>query len=95
MSDSNYSSVVELGRRATSYPQKGVSTPDAQQLSKLEAVVITNEDFEDPSRISNKLSKVPNWQTVYITLATSRANAGSAAAFEKIDRECKSASASP
>lgn len=89
MTDSAYSSILELGRRATSYPQKGVPTPDSEQLSRLKAIVTSDEDFEDASRISNKLSGLADWQTVYITLATSRANAGSAAAFEKIDRECE------
>lgn len=68
--------VGEYGRRVSTPP----SNPTAQ--SKLEQKVI---DFEDLGKANLNAGR---WDVVFVTLGTTRANAGSAAQFEKIDREC-------
>ncbi|KAJ3717747.1 hypothetical protein C8R42DRAFT_151534 [Lentinula raphanica] len=71
----NYSQVHEYGRRVT----------DTELLSsgkdKLQQKVI---DFE---KLNDSGLKDGNWDVVFITLGTTRKNAGSVEAFEKIDRE--------
>lgn len=86
---SNYSKVIELGRRATTYPVHGVETPSSSDQSKLKSVTVANEDFEDPAKLAAQLPNDKDWGSVFITLGTTRANAGGAAQFEKIDRECE------
>jgi len=84
---SNFSKVIELGRRPTSYPVHGVPTPSAADQAKLTAVTVDNDTFEDPIALASKLPSEKDWSSVFITLGTTRANAGGAAQFEKIDRE--------
>lgn len=98
LTQSNYSRVIEIGRRATSYPLHGVTTPSVTHLAKQKSIVVPTEDFGDTAKLRNYLSQksssasgtlpTNDWSAVYITLGTTRANAGGAAAFEKIDREC-------
>ncbi|KDQ61911.1 hypothetical protein JAAARDRAFT_525851 [Jaapia argillacea MUCL 33604] len=75
LASSHFTRVGEYGRRVT----------DSAQLSggkeKLEQKVI---DFE---KLGDAGIKEGKWDVVFITLGTTRAAAGSAAAFEKIDRE--------
>ncbi|KAH9479324.1 Protein FMP52, mitochondrial [Psilocybe cubensis] len=71
----HFSHVGEYGRRVT--PTEEITTGK----DKLEQKTI---DFE---KISESGLKQKNWDVVFITLGTTRANAGSAEAFEKIDRE--------
>ena len=66
--------VGEYGRRVSAIRQG----PPA----KLEQKVI---DFEDLGKAELKAGR---WDVVFVTLGTTRAQAGSAAQFEKIDREC-------
>ncbi|KAL7010238.1 hypothetical protein EMMF5_000258 [Cystobasidiomycetes sp. EMM_F5] len=97
LTQSNYSRVIEIGRRATSYPLHGVTTPSVTHLAKQKSIVVPTEDFGDTAKLRNYLSQksssasgtlpTNDWSAVYITLGTTRANAGGAAAFEKIDRE--------
>ncbi|PPQ63109.1 hypothetical protein CVT24_005820 [Panaeolus cyanescens] len=75
LASSEYSRVAEYGRRVT--PSDDISTGK----DKLEQKVIDFEKLQDSDL------KKGNWDVVFITLGTTRANAGSAEAFEKIDRE--------
>lgn len=70
-----WSRVGEYGRRVSTLPQ-GQGRP-----TKLEQKVI---DFEDLGKAELKAGR---WDVVFVTLGTIRAQAGSAAQFEKIDRE--------
>ncbi|KAI0639069.1 hypothetical protein C8Q77DRAFT_1152078 [Trametes polyzona] len=72
----HFSKVGEYGRRVTA-----VDTLPESGKGKLEQKVI---DFENLSAAGLKDGK---WDVVYITLGTTRKNAGSAERFEKIDRE--------
>lgn len=91
LSDSSFSRTYEIGRRKTEYPLLGVETPSNEALSKLSSIVVPNKAFEDPASIKAALPEdAKDWTTVFITLGTTRAAAGSAEAFEKIDKECQS-----
>ncbi|PPQ90052.1 hypothetical protein CVT25_006292 [Psilocybe cyanescens] len=76
----HFSHVGEYGRRVT--PADEITTGK----DKLEQKAI---DFE---KIQESGLKQKKWDVVFITLGTTKANAGSAEAFEKIDREGTSAS---
>ncbi|KAH7910060.1 hypothetical protein BJ138DRAFT_1153802 [Hygrophoropsis aurantiaca] len=76
LSSPHFSRVGEYGRRVSSLEGK----EDAIK-SKLEQKVI---DFE---KLGESGLKDGKWDVVFITLGTTRAKAGSAAAFERIDRE--------
>ncbi|KJA28200.1 hypothetical protein HYPSUDRAFT_34582 [Hypholoma sublateritium FD-334 SS-4] len=69
------SHVSEYGRRLT--PKDEITTG----ADKLEQKVIDFEKLQDSGLSNGK------WDVVFITLGTTKANAGSAEAFEKIDRE--------
>ncbi|TRM58749.1 hypothetical protein BD626DRAFT_573260 [Schizophyllum amplum] len=71
----HFSKVGEYGRRVTA------ADALAEGKGKLEQKTI---DFENLSASGLKEGK---WDVVYITLGTTRKNAGSAEKFEKIDRE--------
>ncbi|KAF8202395.1 hypothetical protein BJ912DRAFT_440715 [Pholiota molesta] len=71
----HFTRVGEYGRRVT--PKDDITTG----WDKLEQKVI---DFE---KLQESGLNQGNWDVVYITLGTTKANAGSAEAFEKIDRE--------
>ncbi|KAH7919280.1 hypothetical protein BV22DRAFT_1041066 [Leucogyrophana mollusca] len=73
----HFSRVGEYGRRVSSL--EGRESEAAR--GKLEQKVI---DFENLGESGMKEGK---WDVVFVTLGTTRASAGSAAAFEKIDRE--------
>jgi len=75
LASSQFSHVGEYGRRVT--PEAKITAGK----EKLEQRVI---DFENLSDAELRAGK---WDTVFITLGTSRKSAGGAAAFEKIDRE--------
>jgi hypothetical protein len=89
LQQSHFAKTYELGRRKTQYPVKGVQTPSEEALNKLASVVVPNEAFEDVASLKAALPESKDWSSVYITLGTTRADAGSAEAFEKIDRECE------
>ncbi|KIK57084.1 hypothetical protein GYMLUDRAFT_173499, partial [Collybiopsis luxurians FD-317 M1] len=72
----HYSQVSEYGRRVTDLSSIGLPTGE-----KLEQKVIDFEKLNESGLGEGK------WDVVFITLGTSRKNAGSAEAFEKIDRE--------
>ncbi|THG97068.1 hypothetical protein EW026_g4863 [Hermanssonia centrifuga] len=74
ISSSHFTKVGEYGRRVT--PQSQIPA-----TNKLEQKVI---DFEAIDRTAFRDDR---WDVIFITLGTTRGNAGSAAAFEKIDRE--------
>jgi len=74
LSASHFTKVGEYGRRTTA-----PALIPAENASKLEQKTI---DFENPGNLSEG-----KWDVVVITLGTTRKAAGSAAAFEKIDRE--------
>ena len=74
LASNEWARVGEYGRRVSAIPQ-GPPT-------KLEQKVI---DFEDLGKAELKAGR---WDVVFVTLGTTRAQAGSAAQFEKIDREC-------
>ena len=100
LTSSNYSHVVEVGRRATAYPVKGVVHPPAADLVRLRNVIVDGPDFEDCSLLAGKLKaseveRADAPSAVFIALGTSRASAGSADKFELIDRQCGLASFSP
>ncbi|EJC99970.1 uncharacterized protein FOMMEDRAFT_170061 [Fomitiporia mediterranea MF3/22] len=71
-----FTRVGEYGRRVTPIEHLG---PNAQ--GKLEQKTVDFEKIEDAGLRDGK------WDVVFITLGTTRAAAGSANAFEKIDRE--------
>ncbi|KAF8967742.1 hypothetical protein BDZ97DRAFT_1803057 [Flammula alnicola] len=71
----HFTRVGEYGRRLT--PKDQITTGS----DKLEQKVI---DFE---KLQESGLSQGNWDVVFITLGTTKANAGSAEAFEKIDRE--------
>jgi len=74
LSSSQYTRVAEYGRRLT----------DPQSLTgkeKLEQHIVDFEKLEESGLKNHK------WDVVFITLGTTRNAAGSAQAFEKIDRE--------
>ncbi|KAH8813563.1 hypothetical protein DL96DRAFT_1821338 [Flagelloscypha sp. PMI_526] len=73
-SDSGFTKVAEYGRRVTPKDKLGVN------VDKLEQKVI---DFD---KIHESGLKDGKWDVVFITLATQRARAGSAEAFERIDK---------
>ncbi|KAF4610574.1 hypothetical protein D9613_007092 [Agrocybe pediades] len=75
LSNPHFTHVGEYGRRVT--PSEEITVGK----DKLEQKVI---DFEKLSESGLSQGK---WDVVYITLGTTKANAGSAEAFEKIDRE--------
>ncbi|KZV65037.1 NAD(P)-binding protein [Peniophora sp. CONT] len=70
-----YSKVLEAGRRVTPVDKLPPSAKD-----KLEQQTIDFEKLEENS-------KLQGYDHVYITLGTTKKNAGSAEAFERIDRE--------
>ncbi|OSX64402.1 hypothetical protein POSPLADRAFT_1039390 [Postia placenta MAD-698-R-SB12] len=72
-----FTRVGEYGRRVTPEDQVGDYTKSGKLVQK-------TIDFE---HVADAGLSEGEWDVVYITLATSRAAAGSAAAFEKIDRE--------
>ncbi|KZT25377.1 hypothetical protein NEOLEDRAFT_1133752 [Neolentinus lepideus HHB14362 ss-1] len=75
LGSSYFTRVGEYGRRGTSLDS--ITTGK----EKLEQKTIDFEKIEEAGLGEGR------WDVVYITLGTSRAKAGSAAAFEKIDRE--------
>jgi oxidoreductase len=74
LESTQFSQVGEFGRRVTSFPE---SNPNP----KLQQRVI---DFE---KLSEAGLKDGSWDVIYITLGTTKAIAGSKAAFTKIDKE--------
>ncbi|KAH8110714.1 hypothetical protein DFH11DRAFT_1708326 [Phellopilus nigrolimitatus] len=76
LASSEFVRVGEAGRRVTPLEQLG-----ADVGAKLEQRTINFEKLEEAGL------KEGRWDVVFITLGTTRAAAGSAAAFEKIDRE--------
>lgn len=72
-----YTRVAEYGRRVTP-----LDDLPAEHRAKLVQKTVDFEHLDDAAW------KEGQFATVYITLGTTRATAGSAAAFEKIDREC-------
>ncbi|KAK9899110.1 hypothetical protein P389DRAFT_44145 [Cystobasidium minutum MCA 4210] len=89
LSDSGFARTYEVGRCKTTYPVHGVQTPSQEAFARLTSVTVSNEAFEDASTIKAALPQTQNWNTVFITLGTTRAAAGSAKAFEKIDKDCE------
>lgn len=71
----DWTRVGEYGRRVSTFP-------DQAPPAKLEQKAI---DFEDLDKAGMKAGR---WDVVFVTLGTTRAKAGGAAQFEKIDREC-------
>jgi len=80
LSNPTFSRVGEYGRRVTPHDAPTLQRSGVD-LSKLEQKEV---DFENLAASGMKQGK---WDVVYITLGTTRANAGSAEAFVKIDRE--------
>ncbi|KAH7908321.1 hypothetical protein BJ138DRAFT_1069042 [Hygrophoropsis aurantiaca] len=76
LSSPHFSRVGEYGRKVSSLEGK-----EGAIKSKLEQKVI---DFE---KLGESGLKDGKWDVVFITLGTTKAKAGSAAAFERIDRE--------
>ncbi|KAJ8092896.1 hypothetical protein PM082_023530 [Marasmius tenuissimus] len=72
----HFNRVYEYGRRLTNVESL------TEGKEKLEQKKIDFDKLEEDGSL-----KGGNWDVVFITLGTSRANAGSAEAFEKIDRE--------
>lgn len=89
LSESNFAKTCEIGRRKTTYPSHGVETPSNEALSRLNSVTVPTAAFEDPASIKAALPESNDWISVFITLGTTRAVAGSAEAFVKIDRDCE------
>ncbi|KAG6329542.1 hypothetical protein ID866_9548, partial [Astraeus odoratus] len=77
LANSEWNRIGEYGRRVTS-PE---NLPPGQREGRLEQKVI---DFENLDAAGLKGGR---WDVVFVTLGTTRAQAGSAAMFEKIDRE--------
>ena len=73
ISSPKFSRVGELGRRVTT------PTP-SDPTSKLTQQSINFDELDEPAL------KEPKWDVVYISLGTTKAIAGSAEAFTKIDR---------
>ncbi|KAI0074282.1 hypothetical protein K474DRAFT_1710021 [Panus rudis PR-1116 ss-1] len=80
----NYSRVSEYGRRVTGEDQLKAWGIAGEGKGKLEQKKI---DFEALGNGNSQGLKEGNWDVVFIALGTTRAQAGSAQAFEKIDRE--------
>lgn len=78
LASSEWSKIGEYGRRVTA-PE---NLPPSQREGRLEQKVI---DFEN---LDSSGLKEGRWDVVFVTLGTTRAQAGSAEKFEKIDREC-------
>ena len=76
LASDEWTRVGEYGRRVSA------PTPESSSAGKLEQKTI---DFE---ALDGAGLKAGRWDVVFVTLGTTRANAGSAAQFEKIDREC-------
>ncbi|KAH0836828.1 hypothetical protein J3R83DRAFT_8604 [Lanmaoa asiatica] len=74
LASEEWTRVGEYGRRVSATPGRG---PPA----KLEQKVINFEDLDKAEL------KAGRWDVVFVTLGTTRAKAGGAAQFEKIDRE--------
>ncbi|KAI0692518.1 hypothetical protein BC835DRAFT_1416537 [Cytidiella melzeri] len=74
LSSEQYTKVGEYGRRVTDQAQ----LPNAEKLEQ------KTVNFD---RIEQETVREGNWDVVYITLGTTRKAAGSAAAFERIDRD--------
>ncbi|KAL0057898.1 hypothetical protein AAF712_015447 [Marasmius tenuissimus] len=72
----HFNRVYEYGRRLTNVESL------TEGKEKLEQKKIDFDKLEEDGSL-----KGGNWDVVFITLGTSRANAGSAEAFEKIDRD--------
>ena len=70
----------------------GIATPSQTQQNKLQSIVVDVQRFDNASDLQGEIESKQIGQdcgTVYITLGTTRANAGGATEFEKIDRECE------
>ncbi|EIM79344.1 uncharacterized protein STEHIDRAFT_106338 [Stereum hirsutum FP-91666 SS1] len=78
LSSPHFTRVGEFGRRVT--PLDSPYVPEGAK-EKLKQEVV---DFE---KLDVEKWKEGNWDVVFITMGTSKKKAGSAAAFEKIDRE--------
>lgn len=89
LSESNFARTYEVGRRKTKYPIHGVETPSKEALAKLNNVTVPPAAFEDPASLKAALPESNDWTSVFITLGTTRAVAGSAETFVKIDRDCE------
>ncbi|CEL57409.1 Oxidoreductase HTATIP2 OS=Gorilla gorilla gorilla GN=HTATIP2 PE=3 SV=1 [Rhizoctonia solani AG-1 IB] len=76
LKDPQFTRVGEFGRR--SLPESELPGVDTSKLQR------KTVDFE---KLDEKEWKEGRWDVVYITLGTTRNQAGSAEAFEKIDRE--------
>ena len=78
LASNEWNKIGEFGRSVTA-PE---NMPPGQRDGRLEQKVI---DFEDLDAAGLKDGR---WDVVFVTLGTTRAQAGSAERFEKIDREC-------
>jgi len=78
LASNEWSKIGEYGRRVTA-PE---NMPPGQREGRLEQKAI---DFENLDAAGLKDGR---WDVVFVTLGTTRAQAGSAEMFEKIDREC-------
>ena len=78
LASDEWTRVGEYGRRVTA----PAPAPTAAHPAKLEQKTI---DFEELDKAGLKAGR---WDVVFVTLGTTRVGAGSAAQFEKIDREC-------
>ncbi|KAG8833880.1 Protein fmp52, mitochondrial [Serendipita sp. 399] len=74
-----FTKVGEYGRRVTALD----TLPEEEGIDKTKLV----QKVVDMERLENEQDLKQDWDVVFIVLGTSRAAAGSAEAFEKIDRE--------
>jgi oxidoreductase len=81
LNSSHYTRVGEFGRRLTALDSLPASAKDKLVQKPLDFEKLLADSADDQGLKEGK------WDVVFITLGTSRATAGSAAAFEKIDRE--------
>ncbi|KAG8811775.1 Protein fmp52, mitochondrial [Serendipita sp. 411] len=79
LSTKEFTKVGEYGRRVTALD----TLPNEEGLDKAKLV----QKVVDMEKLENEQDLKQDWDVIFITLGTTRAIAGSAEAFEKIDRE--------
>ncbi|PFH48650.1 hypothetical protein AMATHDRAFT_64949 [Amanita thiersii Skay4041] len=82
LASSHFTRVGDYGRRAASFEGPGKDKLE-QKVVDFEKLGQKGEDGEE----ARKGVREGNWDVVFVALGTTKADAGSAEAFEKIDRE--------
>ena len=91
LQSSTFNAVYSVGRRPFIFPCQGVADPSPSEQSKLTNVVVRSEEFGDATKLAYRLpsalsSAPPPPSAVFVTLASTRADAESMEVWERISR---------